>query len=86
MLIRDIPLQQAVHDLIDNCVDGAKRTRENGDFSDLQVRIDFSKDGFTIVDNCGGFFRHTAREYAFRFGRPKKFTSPNTRLVNLAWE
>ena len=75
MLIRDIPLQQAVLDLIDNCVDGAKRTRENGDFSDLQVKISFSKDGFTIVDNCGGFSRDTAREYAFRFGRPKKFTS-----------
>ena len=75
MLIRDIPLQQAVLDLIDNCVDGAKGIRQDEDFSGLRVDIDFSKDQFTIVDNCGGFSREVARDYAFRFGRDKKFTS-----------
>lgn len=75
MLIRDIPLQQAVLDLIDNCVDGAKRLRENNgeDFSGLRVDISFSKDAFKIIDNCGGFSRETAQHYAFRFGRPKEF-------------
>lgn len=77
MLIRDIPLQQAVLDLIDNCVDGAKRLREKEDegedFTGLKVEISLSKEGFTIVDNCGGFTRSTAQQYAFRFGRPKEF-------------
>ncbi|MCR9125448.1 MAG: ATP-binding protein [Rhodobacteraceae bacterium] len=73
MLIRDIPLQQAVLDLIDNCVDGAKRIRQNEDFSGLRVNVDFSKDRFAIVDNCGGFSKETAREYAFRFGREREF-------------
>ena len=75
MLIRDIPLQQAVLDLIDNCVDGAKGLRQDDDFSGLRVDIEFSIDEFTIVDNCGGFSREVARDYAFRFGRDKKFTS-----------
>ena len=26
MFVRDIPLEQAVLDLVDNCIDGAKRT------------------------------------------------------------
>lgn len=77
MLIRDIPLQQAVLDLIDNCVDGAKRIRngDGDDFSGLKVEISFSKDEFCILDNCGGFDQETARDYAFRFGRDKKFAS-----------
>ena len=77
MLIRDIPLQQAVLDLIDNCVDGAKHIRqlENDDFTGLRVEINFSEERFRIIDNCGGFSRAIAQEYAFRFGRPKGFTS-----------
>jgi hypothetical protein len=75
MLIRDIPLQQAVLDLIDNCVDGAKRIKEanDGDLTGLRVDIHFSKEKFSISDNCGGFSKETARSYAFRFGRPKEF-------------
>ena len=72
MLVRDIPLDRAVLDLIDNCVDGAKRLRPGDppDFSELWVKIEISADSFTITDNCGGFDTAIAREYAFRFGRP----------------
>lgn len=75
MITRDISLQEAVLDLIDNCVDGAKRLREsdNQGFSGLRVDIKFSEDRFVISDNCGGFSKETARDYAFRFGRPKGF-------------
>ncbi len=72
MLVRDIPLEQAILDLVDNCVDGAKRSRPSGDFSGLEVRIAFDSDRFEITDNCGGFSRDVARDYAFRFGRPKE--------------
>ena len=70
MLVRDIPLEQAILDLVDNCVDGAKRLRQSEDFSDLSVDIKFDGNEFSIVDNCGGFSRKIARDYAFRFGRP----------------
>lgn len=71
MLTRDIPLTRAILDLVDNSVDGAKRLRPNGDYSDLSVRIVLNRETFRITDNCGGIPEEVAREYAFRFGRPK---------------
>ena len=72
MLTRDIPLEQALLDLVDNSVDGAKTIRKDDirKLEGLEVRIEFDKTRFRIVDNCGGFDRTTARNYAFRFGRP----------------
>ncbi|MBP0439561.1 ATP-binding protein [Tianweitania sediminis] len=72
MLTRDIPLDQAILDLVDNSVDGAKALKAKGrpDFNGLWVQISFDAEQFKIVDNCGGFDRDAARSYAFRFGRP----------------
>ena len=72
MLTRDIALEQAVLDLVDNSVDGAKSMRDQGarPFDGRQVKIVFDAEKFTIWDNCGGFDSETARNYAFRFGRP----------------
>jgi hypothetical protein len=76
MLIRDIPLIRAIIDLVDNAVDGALRLRkENGDYSRLSIRIELDKNYFKITDNCGGISVNVAREYAFRFGRPKEADS-----------
>lgn len=69
MLVRDIALEQAVLDLVDNSIDGAKRMN-GGDFKGRKVEIEFGADKFRILDNCGGFGRKLARDYAFRFGRP----------------
>ena len=71
MLVRDIPLQMAIHDLLDNCVDGALRLRGDQRFEGLEVAITCLPEYFEIRDNCGGIDPRTAREYAFRFGRPK---------------
>ena len=71
MLVRDIPLEMAIHDLLDNCVDGALRLRGNQPFEGLEVNITCSSNHFEIRDNCGGIDPETARDYAFRFGRPK---------------
>jgi len=73
MFTKDIALEQAVLDLVDNCVDGAKRHQGKGDkpFDGKTVNITFNTEAFHIWDNCGGFDRQTARDYAFRFGRPK---------------
>lgn len=69
MLVKDIGLIRSVVDLVDNSVDGAKRLRGDGDYSDLSVRIEATEDHFRIVDNCGGITAEVARNYAFRFGR-----------------
>ena len=73
MLTRDIPLDQAILDLVDNSVDGAKALYADlgSPLSDRWIRLEFDKDKFAIIDNCGGFGRQAAREYAFRFGRPE---------------
>lgn len=72
MLIRDIALEQAVLDLLDNSVDGAKRLAAQTEkkFEDKSISINFNNERFEILDNCGGFGTDIAKNYAFRFGRP----------------
>lgn len=66
MITRDIQLNKAILDLIDNSIDGAKRTER---FNDKIIDIEMNEDKFQICDNCGGFSIAIAREYAFKFGR-----------------
>lgn len=83
MLVRDIPLEQAILDLVDNSVDGAKRNPSlspGRPFDGCRVVIDFDANQFKIKDNCGGFDRDTAKKYAFRFGRPAG-TVPTPRSI-----
>jgi hypothetical protein len=71
MLVRDIELVDAIADLVDNCVDGARRLKPNGNYAGLTVRVEATDEHFKIADNCGGITVDLARNYAFRFGRPK---------------
>ena len=79
MLVKDIPLERAVLDLLDNCIDGAKRLRPGNEpsFAGLSVRLAMDEERFEIVDNCGGFDVQTAQNYAFRFGRPAEAKPSN---------
>jgi hypothetical protein len=70
MLTKDIKLERAIIDLIDNSIDGAKNLRGNENYEGLWVKINISQQSFTIKDNCGGFSLDTAKNYAFMFGRP----------------
>lgn len=70
MLTRDVRLAMAILDLIDNCIDGALRLREEPAFHGLEAKITFDDNHFNIQDNCGGIPLELAREHAFRFGRP----------------
>lgn len=70
ILVRDIKLIDAVKDLVDNCVDGARKLRGSGTFEGLTISIEVSPTHFLIVDNCGGIPVDVAKHYAFRFGRP----------------
>lgn len=72
ILTRDLSLIDAINDLIDNCIDGARRLRPKGNYEGLFIKISFNKNSFSINDNCGGIPIETARKYAFRFGRPKE--------------
>ena len=75
MLTRDITLEEAILDLLDNCVDGILRThpptgRAKKPYSGYRANIEFSVESFTISDNCGGI-PWSLHEYAFRMGRDK---------------
>ena len=81
ILTRDILLNRAVLDLVDNSIDGARRLRPQADssFEGLEVVIELDATHFRIKDNCGGIGIDTAKHYAFRFGRPKGMPStPNS--------
>ncbi len=74
MLTRDIHLQDAVLDLLDNCVDGIQRTASDQTlgrktpYKGYWAKITFSADKFCIEDNCGGI-PWRLHDYAFRMGR-----------------
>lgn len=70
MITRDITINDAIIDLLDNSIDGASRLRTGGDYSGLYIDITINKDEFVVKDNCGGFPLEIAKKYAFRFGRP----------------
>lgn len=77
MMTRDIELVDAVLDLLDNCVDGALRSRspkaaQNDSLAGYYAKITIDSDKFVIEDNCGGIPWDIAHEYAFRMGRPEK--------------
>lgn len=70
MLTKDIKLERAIIDLIDNSIDGAKNLRGESNYEGLWVKINVSNNEFSITDNCGGFSLDVAKNYAFMFGRP----------------
>lgn len=75
IITKDIQLDEAIQDLLDNCIDGAKRLRPGPDanYTGLSVSIEVGANGFRIEDNCGGIPLEIARKYAFKFGRAKGF-------------
>lgn len=79
MLVRDVPLIRAIIDLIDNSVDGAIRSGKSR-FDDFWILIEMNKDHLIITDNCGGIDVDTAKNHAFRFGRPKE-TGPTPKSI-----
>lgn len=86
MLTRDIKLEDAILDLIDNCLDGALRLGNGGkpDYSRYLVKIALAKDYFSIEDNCGGIPREVAKNYAFKMGRdPNDIRDSDTETIGM---
>lgn len=79
MLTRDIELEDAILDLLDNCVDGAVRVNASKSvppppksaYAGFWAEIELDETRFRIKDNCGGIPLDVARDYAFQFGRPR---------------
>jgi hypothetical protein len=69
MITRDITINDAIVDLLDNSIDGASRINPN-DYAGLRIDLTLNKNEFIVKDNCGGFSIEIAQRYAFRFGRP----------------
>ena len=79
MLTRDIDLNDAILDLLDNCLDGAIRSIKSDTIQDVEKKysgfhanITINNKFFKIQDNCGGISRDIAENYAFRMGRDGK--------------
>ena len=75
MLTRDIELVDAILDLLDNCVDGILRQKENSSnkkpYEEFKAEIKFDENSFSISDNCGGI-PWSLHDYAFRMGKDPK--------------
>lgn len=74
MLTRDIELNDAILDLLDNCVDGIERQLQGNASTDrpytgFWAKIIATKEKFEIWDNCGGIPTDIALNEAFRMGR-----------------
>lgn len=74
MLTRDIDLDDAILDLLDNSLDGLLRQKPNQvsgqPYNDYNIKITISDNEFIIEDNCGGIPTDIAEKYAFRMGKP----------------
>jgi hypothetical protein len=72
MLTRDIKLEEAILDLLDNCVDGILRSKQQATgkkpYEGFVANIEFDRGSFSISDNCGGI-PWDLSDYAFRMGR-----------------
>lgn len=69
VLVRDVTLYEAISELVDNSVDGAKSIRGQAGYDGLKIEIEFDENHFKISDTCGGIPAEVAAEYVFRFGR-----------------
>ncbi|HDV6321352.1 TPA: ATP-binding protein [Burkholderia multivorans] len=89
MLTRDIELQDAILDLLDNCVDGAMRLNQSRSvdpvypYKGYEARLTLTATSFVIDDNCGGIPRDLAEKYAFRMGRPDIGRDPELPTVGV---
>lgn len=79
MITRDISIEDAIVDLLDNSIDGASQNNNNN-FEQFYINITINENELVIEDNCGGFSLETAKKYAFRFGRPEEAPSSSNTI------
>ena len=62
MITRDISIEDAIIDLLDNSIDGANKINPDN-YSGLYIDLIINNNEFTISDNCGGFSLETEQKY-----------------------
>jgi hypothetical protein len=75
MITRDIALVDCIFDLLDNAIDGARRSMKQAPekpFAGFTISLVFDRQKFSITDNCGGITLADAENHAFHFGRRPK--------------
>lgn len=80
ILTRDISVKSCILDLIDNSVDAYIR---NGETERREIRLNISKDGFEILDNCGGIEYNFLKNTVFRFGADIKRDKPTLGIYGI---
>lgn len=93
MLTRDISIEDCILDLVDNCLDGARRKSRAGPetsgedsgprYRGSYAKLTISRDRFEIRDNCGGISIDKAKDYAFHFGKPRGPSPHDDSLIGL---
>jgi len=100
MLTRDIRLEDAILDLIDNAIDSVIRNQkinlanvvtslwDNNENNEIDhwVKIQIDDESFSIEDNCGGIDVADAEEYVFRFGSDEKPKDSRLRSHTHKWD
>ena len=77
MITKDISLEDCLLDLIDNCIDGARRkiTASSGhnqpidSYEGFRTSLSINSIELVVADNCGGISVRDAVDYAYHFGR-----------------
>ena len=91
MLTRDIELNDAILDLLDNCLDGVVRIRKGESieressnyYAGYNAKITITSNSFTIEDNCGGIPFEIAKDRAFRMGRDENAPREDSATVGI---
>jgi len=86
MLTRDISLADAILDLLDNCVDGVRRSishHGSKPYEGYFAKIEFDESHFQIFDNCGGISKVDAEGYALMLGRPREIVPRKDGTIGL---
>lgn len=79
MLTKDINIDKAIFDLIDNSIDAAKEKKHK--INEKIIKITINEEKFIIYDNCGGIVKEDAIKYAFNFGRSKEYRKDNEESI-----
>jgi hypothetical protein len=71
VLVKDISFLDAIVELVDNSVDSVRSGSGTSNMVGKTIDINYDKGQFSIKDNATGISIKQAKNYVFRFGRPK---------------
>jgi len=86
LFIRDIDIEGAIFDLVDNSIDGANRHVKSPEtskkYAGRWIDLTINNCEFSLLDNCGGIPEKLIK-YAFRFGRASDRPEETSKTVGI---